>query len=203
VTGAPHPDLATATEKNDALAISDALEALIDAQRDTQNDREYAYRAVLRIQGDSAAYAYARASITGRLVQVRGLTAADLVPEIEQYARQSRRMDPYFRDGAATRLLGSLYVLAPGGMLEHGDSEQGLELLEALAKARPNEAANHLRVAEAYIALGDPEPGVPYLCYSIAHKEHLRPDDRRLLTRLIADAGGASALACSKDAAPR
>jgi hypothetical protein len=191
-----------ASEAHDALAISDALEKLIDEQKATRNDREFAYRAVLRMQGESAAYAYARASVTGRLVQTRGLTAADLVPEIEQYARQSLRKDPSFRDGAATRLLGSLYVLAPGGMLESGDSEQGLELLEGLVKARPNVAANHLRLAEAYLALGDPDPASPHLCFAFQHRSTLRPDESRLLDELLADAGGVSALGC-KPAAPR
>ena len=77
---------------------------------------------------------FARADVTGRLVQQRGFLAANLVPDIERAARRSRELDPNFRDGAATRLLGTLYVIAPAAVLEHGDSEQGLELLEGLVR---------------------------------------------------------------------
>jgi hypothetical protein len=81
---------------------------------------------VRRQKEDTAASTFARAAVTGRLVQQKGLRAANLVPEIERFARRSRELDPDFRDGAATRLLGTLYVVAPATLLRHGDSEVGL-----------------------------------------------------------------------------
>jgi len=111
------------------------------------------------------------------------------VPEIERCARRSRDLDPDFRDGAATRLLGTLYVLAPAAVLQHGDSETGLELLEGLARRHPETVENHLRLAEAYIALGDPDPAAPQLCRCLAHEAELHADDQRLLRQLIKDAG--------------
>jgi hypothetical protein len=187
--GAVHPKLVVAADNQDALALSDALEALIAAGQDTPADREYAYDIVRKHHEDTAASMFAQAAVTGRLVQQKGLRAAGLVPEIERCARRSREIDPDFRDGAATRLLGTLYVMAPAVLLQHGDSEVGVDLLEGLVQAHPDVLENHLRLAEAYIALGDPAPAGPHLCRCLAHKATLRPDDQRLLQQLIDGAG--------------
>ena len=187
--GAVHPELSAAGDRQDALALSDALEALIAAGQDTPADREYAYDFVRVHEEDTAPSMFARAAVTGRLVQQKGLLAAHLVPEIERCARRSRDLDPDFRGGAATRLLGTLYVVAPAVLLQHGDSEVGLELLEGLAQTHSEVLENHLRLAEAYITLGDPAPAGPHLCRCLANKAALRPDDQRLLQQLIDDAG--------------
>lgn len=183
------PALSAAAEKHDALAVADALEDLIASGGDRAEDRQYAYNVVKAKPVDTAAYTYARAVVTGRLVQQRGLLGADLVGEVEHYARRSRELDPNFRTGAATRMLGTLYVIAPPALLRHGDSETGLELLETLVQAHPEIIQNHLRVAEAYIALGDPDPATPHLCRSVAEQAKLRGDERVLLMQLMKDAG--------------
>jgi len=177
-----------AAAASDALAVSAALEALIAKGKDTRADREYAYQKVCEREENTAAYAFARAAVTGRLVQMGGLSAVGLVGEVERWARRSRELDPEFRSGAATRLLGTLYVLAPGALLEHGDSEEGLSLLEGLVQKHPDVLENHLRLAEAYIALGDPGPARPHLCQCLAQRAALRPDDQDLLLRLVRDA---------------
>jgi hypothetical protein len=189
--GPVHNELLT-TEPSDALAVSDALEALIAAGQDTTADREYAYEIVHQHHEDTAASAFACAVVTGRLVQQRGFLAAGLVPDVERCARRSRELDPNFRDGAATRLLGTLYVIAPVALLQHGDSEEGLALLEGLVAAHPETPENHLRLAEGYIALGDPGPARPHLCICLAHKSALRRDEQQLLSELMADAGSPS-----------
>jgi len=195
---AVHEQLQAASSE-DPLAVSDALEALIASGQDTPADREYAYEIVRQSSQDTAASMFARADVTGRLVQQRGFLAANLVPDIERSARRSRELDPNFRDGAATRLLGTLYVIAPAAVLEHGDSEQGLELLEGLVEVHPDVLENHLRLAEAYIALGDAAPARPHLCRCLANKEHLRRDEQTLLMHLYADAGSPS---CPPTTAP-
>lgn len=200
ITRAPtHPELATTAEQGDPLALSDALEALIDAGTATPADRAYAYQMVKTVKTDTAATAFARAAITGRLVQDQGLRAAQLIPDVEADALRSRALDPEFRDGAATVLLGKLYVMAPATLLKHGDSETGLELLEEVTAAHPDVAGNHLRLAEAYVTLHDPEPAGPHLCYCLEHKESLRPEDQRGLNGLLDDAGP---LPCAPPAAP-
>jgi hypothetical protein len=191
--GGVHPELAAAAGTGDALATADALEALIARGADTPADREFAYYAVRESEENTAAYAFARAAVAGRLVQQRGLRGASNVGEVERWALKSRELDPAFRQGAATRLLGTLYVIAPAAFLENGDSEQGIDLLEKLVREYPDTVENHLRLAEAFIALGDPDPSVPHLCFCLAHREALRPDDSRLLDQLVTEAGGTPA----------
>jgi hypothetical protein len=53
---------------------------------------------------------------------------------------RSIKLDPKFRNDAASRLLGTMYVVAPSSFVEHGDSEQGLELLEGLVDEYPGDA---------------------------------------------------------------
>jgi hypothetical protein len=185
-----NPLLVTAAGEGDALAVADALEALIEHASDTPADRQFAYETMRAVpEGDTAAYAFARASVTGRLVQQQGLRGAQQVQEVEAWALRSRELDPGFRDGAATRLLGTLYVIVPAAFLENGDSEHGVALLEQLVAERPDVVENHLRLAEAYIALGDSEPAAPELCLSLARRAELRHDDQQLLDQLLVTAG--------------
>ena len=188
--GAVHRSLQSAASSRDALATSDALEALIAQGEDTPADRAYALQAVRQHEEDTPGYTYARAVVTGRVVQQQGLLGAAMVPDVERYARRSRELDPAFRDGAATRVLGTLYVVAPASLLAHGDSEQGLALLQGLVLQHPEVAANHLRVAEAYIALGDTGPAVPHLCLLLGRRAELHPDEQILLDRLVREVGG-------------
>lgn len=174
-------------EAVDALALSDALEALIAEDRDTPADREAAYDELPRFAERNAAYYFARAAITGRLVQLSGLRVANLVEDVEHAALKSLRLDPTFREGAAKRLLGTLYVVAPAALLKHGNSEAGLELLEELTEEHPDTLENHLRLAEAYISLGDPEPACPHLRRCINEMSALRADEQRLLEQLFSD----------------
>jgi len=184
-----HPELVALVEDGDALALSDALEALIAAGLATLADRQYAWAIVRTQHADTAAAAFARAAITGRVVQEQGLRAAKLVADVEEYARRSRALDPHFRDGAATRLLGTLYVIAPATLLDHGDSETGLQLLEQLTAQHPDVPENHLRLAEAYVTLRDHDPARPHLCFCLARRTALRPDEQALLRGLIEEAG--------------
>ncbi|RMG96513.1 MAG: hypothetical protein D6705_11105 [Deltaproteobacteria bacterium] len=180
-----------------ALAILDDLERAVDEDRATREDRKRAYAEVTALPDDgSAAYAFARAALAGRLAEARGAKAGRLVGEAEAWARRALERDPEFRDGAATKLLGSLYALAPPRLLAHGDSEKGLEMLEERVRARPDDLEAHLRLAEAYVALGDPEAAMPSLCLLWSRRGEVRGDEARLLARLLDDVGGPEVLAC-------
>jgi len=171
------------------ITVYERLESLIDAGKDSKKDREDAYRHVQTLDDGTPAYFFARAAIAGRLAEKRGAEAGLLVTEAEDYARRARAVEPDFLDGSATRLLGSLYVLAPGRLLRHGDSETGLELLEGEAKAHPDRLVSRLRLAEAYIALNDPDPATEHLCAVQAGEASLSNGDKKLLAKLVADAG--------------
>lgn len=183
-TDSVHPELRHVAELS-ALTISDTLESLIANRKASEADRQFAYRAIYKRKITSAEDAYARAAIAGRLAEISGMSAGTLVSEVEQYARMSLEKDPTFRKGSAQRMLGTLYVLAPRFMLKYGDSEKGLELLEQLVKKWPADVENHLRVAEAYVALDDEEPAVNHICFCLARKHNLSLDDRYLLENLI------------------
>ena len=189
--GAPvvqNGQLTAVAQRHDTLALSDALEELIAVGKDTAADRAFAYREASAHEETTAAYAFARAAIAGRYVQTHGLAGFRHVAEVETWARRSRELDPGFRGGAATRMLGTLYVLVPASILAHGDSEEGLSLLEGLVKLHPEVPENHLRLAEALVALGDPAPAAPHLCFCLGARATLRPDEQKLLDRLVKDA---------------
>lgn len=179
----------TAIGHGSAIEVYDALEALIAEGDDTREDRKLAFKAVRDKNEDTAEFQFAWAALAGRVVQQRGLLAVDLVSDVESHARRSVELDPHFRDGAAIRLLGTMYVIAPASFLEYGNSELGLEMLEGLVAAYPGNPENHLRVAEAYIALNDPEPSRPHLCACLAVEDSMRGEDQILLRNLVADAG--------------
>lgn len=181
------------------IVVYERLEALIDAGKDSKKDREDAYRHVQTLDDGTPAYMFARAAIAGRLAEKRGAEAGLLVTEAEDFARRCRAVEPDFLEGSATRLLGSLYVLAPGRLLRHGDSETGLELLENEVKAHPDRLVSRLRLAEAYIALGDPDPAKEHLCKARGGEASLSNGDKKLLAKLIADAGEPE---CAPAAAP-
>lgn len=188
--------LQPAADARDALALTDGLEALIDRGEVSEDDRQAAYNAIRTWREPTAAYAFARASLAGRVAQVKRLSAVKLVGEMERYARRSIELDRTFRRGAARRMLGTLYVLAPGSLLSHGDSEEGLELLEELLEEFPDDLQNHLRVAEGFVRLNDPEPAFPALCRCWREREALRPGERRLLDALLDEVGGLQELDC-------
>jgi hypothetical protein len=189
---AGYAELQTALKQGDAIEIYDRLEALIAEDDDTRANRKDAFRAVRDRNEDTAAFQFAWAALAGRFVQYKGLLAANLLPDIEKHALRSIALDPKFRNGAATRLLGTMYVVAPSSFVEHGDSEQGLEMLEGLVEQYPGDPENHLRVAEAYITLNDPAPAASHLCACLAVKDTMRKDDQKLLVNLFADAGKVS-----------
>ncbi|TPV93115.1 MAG: hypothetical protein B7733_22335 [Myxococcales bacterium FL481] len=181
-------DVATPTEAAvvvDVVAVHDRLELEISSGRDTVATREEAYRRVQGPDDGSAGYAYARAAVTGRLAEVRGLRAVGLVKQVEAYALKSLERDETFREGAARRLLGSLYALA-SSHVEHGDSEQGLELLEEQVRRYGHDASNHLRLGEAYVALGDVESANASLCAARRERQQLDAGERRLLDEIVA-----------------
>ncbi len=191
------PGEGAASEPVDALAVLTTLEDGIEAGTSTDEDRERAYETVNAAPDDGTAdYAFARAALAGRLAELRGVGAGKLVTEAETFARLALERDPEYDEGAATRMLGTLYVMAPGRLVEHGDAEDGLSMLEDLVDARPEDPRNHLRVAEAYIALDDPDPAVEFLCAAQAKRDELRKDDQSLLDTLAESFGGSAGLAC-------
>jgi tetratricopeptide (TPR) repeat protein len=190
------PAVQAMVTQRDALAIADDLERLIDDQSDNAEDREAAYEAVLSLEEDTASYAFARAAVTGRLAQIRSLSALGLVREMERYALRSLALDPDFRDGATKRMLGTLYVMAPSILLAEGNAAKGLELLTELVRDQPNRAENHLRLAQGYVESGEPDLAARYLCRAAELQQTLRPADLRLMDELMGETAQTVNAAC-------
>jgi hypothetical protein len=188
--GPMHVTLIEIASKGDALATSDALEALIADGKDTPTDREFALKSITLHPQPGAGYAFARAAVTGRVVQSRqGISGLGLVGDVARWGELSRKLDPEFREGAATRLLGTLYTQAPSSLLPNGGGpEQGLEMLEGLVRKHPLTPENHLRLAEALVFQNDADSATPHICWCTCHRAELRRDDQILLDHVIADA---------------
>jgi hypothetical protein len=200
--GPMHASLYAVSQKGDALALSDALEVLIADGKDTPTDREFALKTIVAHQEDTAAYAFARAAVAGRVAQSRkGLGSLGLIGDVARWAEVSRKLDPNFREGAATRMLGQLYTQAPAAFLPNGaNAEAGLDLLDALVRAHPNTPENHLRLAEALVFQSDVASAVPHLCWCQAHRGELRRDDQALLDKLFQEADNPT---CPNATAPK
>jgi len=198
----PRPSAAVNTPEaaaEDPIAVYDVLEVAIADGEDSEQQRVDALAKIERApDDDSAGYAFVRAALNGRVAELRGANAGKLVTEAEAWARKSLERDATFRDGAATQMLGSLYVMAPARLLEHGDSEKGLEMLEGLVAAKPDEARYRLRLGQAYLNLGDEQASFPHLCAATTARATLRGDEQKLLDKLVTDAGGEAALGCAK-----
>lgn len=191
------PTLKNAVEQQNATQLADALEQLIEDGRDTRSDREYAHYKVQAWRDGTAAYSFARALISARLAEQRGVTGLEQLKEAERYALRSISISPSFSNGAARRLLGTLYVMA-GQHTRQGDSEAGLAMLEDLTQQFPDNVPNHLRLAEAYIVLGDVESSLEPLCRALVGRDALKGSERDLLVRLVAEAGGDESMSCGE-----
>jgi hypothetical protein len=54
-----------------------------------------------------------------------------------------------------------------------------------VVKRFPEHVPNRLRLAEGFVALGDPAPARVHLCFCVAHRAALRPDEQKLLRDLL------------------
>lgn len=63
-----------------------------------------------------------------------------------------------------------------------------LSMPQSVVEHWPAQHENHLRLAEGYLALGDPEPARPHLCLGAGRCAELRQDHQRLLDELFEQA---------------
>lgn len=193
------PEVSAAAEAQDPLAIADVVEAAVDAGTATPARRQGAYDQVfaMTVGADKAAeLALAKAMVAARLAEARGAAGLRFAKIAEVAARDSIALDPKLRDGAARGLLGALYVHAPAGTLRGGNSEQGLAMLKSLVQEFPDSRSAHLRLADAYVALGDDEGAYTSLCRLQPAQPELRPSERALFDELVEVTGGPETWEC-------
>ena len=83
---------------------------------------------------------------------IRRLGALDLVPEIQKEGKIALMIDPRFDHAGPHRLLGALYLRAPGWPASIGDPEEALMHLMSAVEIDPSYPENHLYLAEALLA---------------------------------------------------
>lgn len=83
---------------------------------------------------------------------IRRLGALDLVPEIEKEGKIALMLDRRFDHAGPHRLLGALYLRAPGWPASIGDPEEALTHLMSAVEIDPSYPENHLYLAEALLA---------------------------------------------------
>ena len=110
------------------------------------------------IQADSnrvEGYFY-RAVATGLFIQENKLKGRSGMSEIRADAQRAIDLDPTFSHGGPYRVLGTLYLRAPGPPTGIGSVRRALRYLTQAYEVAPKHPANLLRLAEAHLETGTP-----------------------------------------------
>ncbi|MEZ4600254.1 MAG: hypothetical protein R2940_10760 [Syntrophotaleaceae bacterium] len=95
---------------------------------------------------------YLLAYLTGLVAEGSPLQGLELVPVIEREALLAARLDPGIDQGGPERMLGELYLRAPGFPVSIGDPAQATEHYRRAVKLAPAYNPNRLGLVEALLA---------------------------------------------------
>jgi tetratricopeptide (TPR) repeat protein len=146
-------------ERAPALALARCTHLAADsAQEDARvivlSEEGMAALARARGSTDDPEADYLYALNLGLYVRARGMTAVGRLSEL--VARlQLAGQQPALDDGGPLRVLGLLYVKAPGWPVGPGDLEAALALLQRAVRDFPNHPLNHLYLAYALADAGE------------------------------------------------
>ncbi|MEF2144095.1 MAG: tetratricopeptide repeat protein [Desulfovibrionaceae bacterium] len=153
-------------EQAEALAadnrLSESLECFAGRARQAGKDvdaadllrgRELGLEAVRLDPGNGRAW-YALAYLTGRLAQAHPLDGLALAKELEAQALQAARLDALQDKAGPDRMLGRLYLRAPGFPVSVGDPEAAAEHFHKAASLAPDFPDNGIGLAEALFEVG-------------------------------------------------
>ena len=90
----------------------------------------------------------------GQILRERGMSGLSLLSE-EIKALKTAQEEPSIDLGGPSRVLGMLYLKAPGWPAGPGDHDAALELLSEVASQYPSHPLNHIFYGEALLATGD------------------------------------------------
>jgi len=134
----------------------DQQEALADAAITLSNTA---------IQMDSSrveGYFY-RAAAIGLFIQENKLKGRSGMTDIRADAQRAIELDSTYSDGGPYRILGTLYLRAPGPPTGIGSTRRALRTLQQAYEVAPEHPANVLRLAEAHLEVGNPEAAAALL----------------------------------------
>lgn len=112
----------------------------------------YANKAVMLDKNRAEAYYY-RASATGLFAQQHKVQSKDAMKMIRNDALKAVSIEPDLDRGGPHRLLGALYLRAPGPPAGIGSIRRALQHLQEAYRLFPQDPENLLFLAEAYIEL--------------------------------------------------
>jgi hypothetical protein len=112
--------------------------------------RELAEAAV-RLRPDSGEAHYLLAYLTGLVADESRLQALSLVPVIEREAGLAAGIDPGLDCGGPDRMLGELYLQAPGRPWSIGDAGKAVDHFRRASALAPGCVANRLGLAKALL----------------------------------------------------
>lgn len=105
---------------------------------------------------DSALAHYLAAGLTGYAAEANPSKGLSLVPVVEREGLAAAGIDPAMDHAGPERLLGLLYLRAPGIPLSVGDSAKAVTHLERAVSLAPDFAENRIGLAEALLAEDEP-----------------------------------------------
>ena len=118
--------------------------------------REWAEAAIAKGPENGTAH-YLAAYLAGIEAQNHTLKGLALAPVIERHALEAARLKPELDHGGPDRMLGELYLRAPGPPVSMGDLEKALVHYKRAVVRAPDFFENRLGLAETY--LEDEAPG--------------------------------------------
>jgi tetratricopeptide (TPR) repeat protein len=110
--------------------------------------------ALAHLPADDAEAAYLYAVNLGLFLRARGMMAVGRLSELVARLKVATAM-PALDDGGPLRVLGLLYVKAPGWPIGPGDLEAALEILNRAVRDYPDHPLNHLYLAYALVDAGE------------------------------------------------
>jgi tetratricopeptide (TPR) repeat protein len=117
---------------------------------DARTGRQLAEGAVQRQPGSGLAH-YLYAYLTGLEAENDPLRGLELVPVIEEEARLAAELSPSIDYAGPDRMLGELYLRAPGIPISIGDVEKAIVSYQRAVRLAPGCADNRLGLAEALL----------------------------------------------------
>ena len=122
---------------------------------DAVKGRKLAETAVIRLPGSGPAH-YLYAYLTSLEAENDSLRGLELVPVIEREALLASDLNPAVDHGGPNRMLGELYLRAPGFPISIGDSARAVEHYRRAVDQAPEFLENRLGLAEALLSEGEP-----------------------------------------------
>ncbi len=122
---------------------------------DARRGRELAEAAVSSYPRSGLAH-YLAAYLTALVAEHDPLHGLERVPVIEQEAQRAAELSPHIDQGGPDRMLGELYLKAPGFPISIGDPGRAVRHYRRALQQAPDYGANRLGLAEALLAEDEP-----------------------------------------------